>query len=164
MEFIEFIKQWGGWIIGSAGLSGYFFFPYKRAETDKANALLIKTLQDTVNALDGRVNQQDETIKVLEENHKKNEAEITTIKAEKETVLKILQGRDEKTISFQEHGFKAMEQTGQMYEMMKSLVQCINDLSKGINTNNTLTANFVKTISDHFLTVEKVAITPPQGH
>lgn len=137
----------------------YFFFPARRKENDSATATLVKTLQDTVKALQDEQEIQKDKIKKLEDSHKKNEDKIVTLETENKRMLDILQGRDEDTIRFQKEGFEAMSRMNKMADSIDKLVKVVESNTAGISTNNELTKNFTKTIADHFLTVEKAAIS-----
>lgn len=156
---MEELKLYGGYIGMIATIVIYFFFPLRRKEIDGATSTLIKTLQDTVKALKDEQEIQKEKITKLEESHKKNEDKIVTLETENKRMLDILQGRDEDTIRFQKEGFEAMARMNKMADSIDKLVKVVESNTAGIATNNELTKNFTKTIADHFLTVEKAAIT-----
>lgn len=70
----------------------------------------------------------------------------------------ILQGRDEETKRFQEQAYRAMETTKKTLEQVERLVKVVENNTKGIDKNNDMTAELVKTLKEHFLTVERAAI------
>lgn len=124
----------------------------KKKEEDGDEDRLIGILQTTVKELEGKVDK-------LVAREKELTKEVSDLSKENKTLLAVLQGRDQQTQEFYKQGFESMKRSEQMFETMKTLVESVATLSKSIEKNNEMTADFVKTIKEHFLTIEKAALT-----
>jgi septal ring factor EnvC (AmiA/AmiB activator) len=124
----------------------------RKKKLDASDDRLINLLQTTVAELEKKVNKQTTDIESLTK-------KVTALERENETLVKVLQGRDAQTQKFYEQGFESMKTTGEIYETLTRLVEGISVLGHSIEKNNDMTTDFVKTIKEHFLNVEKVAIS-----
>lgn len=138
---------------GSAGLYMLSDFKDKRKKKlDASDDRLINILQTTVSELEKKVNKQTEDIEGLTK-------KVTALERENETLVKVLQGRDAQTQKFYEQGFESMKKTDEIHDGIEELTKVVKTLGESISKNNDMTAEFVKTMKDHFLNVEKVAIS-----
>lgn len=79
---------------------------------DKASSELVELLQKTVNALKDELGE-------LQKAHLDNVKEISRLSGENQTLTKILQGRDEATVRFQQQGMSAfllIEKQGEFFK------------------------------------------------
>lgn len=136
----------------SAGLYMLDGFRDKKKKTsDATDDRLITLLQTTVTELEKKVNKQSTDIESLTK-------KVTALERENETLVKVLQGRDAQTQKFYEQGFDSMAKTTEIHDSMKTLIESVKSLGESIVKNNDMTTDFVKTIKEHFLNVEKAAI------
>lgn len=117
----ELIK-WGGWVAMAVASSVLYFFPARRKELDQATAKLIKTLQETVGALERDLNIYKEKTINLERNQNENMQKIAGIEGEKQLLRDFIAGRDKETTAFQNEAMalhKAnSDKIGQLVEML----------------------------------------------
>ncbi len=107
----------GGWALVQAWQAG---FSKTEKLKDKASSELIELLQKTVDALKNEVGD-------LQKAHLENVKEISRMRGENETLTKILQGRDDATVRFQQEGFKAYQA---IYQNGEALVKMVMLLEK----------------------------------
>ena len=124
----------------------------RKKKLDASDDRLITILQTTVNELEKKVNKQTTDIESLVK-------KVSALEKENETLVKVLQGRDEQTQKFYKQGFESMQKTDEIFECMETLVKAVTHLGESLEKNNTMTADFVKTMKEHLLNVEKVAIS-----
>ena len=109
---MEFLPTWlpevTGWIVGliAVGFSVVKAYSDGFSATEKAKDAASKEL---VQILQATVETLKEEMKELQSNHIMNVTAIAQLKGENETLLKILQGRDEKYLAFQQEGFAAFK-------------------------------------------------------
>lgn len=109
MEFLPtWIPEVTGWIVGviAVGFSVIKAYSDGFSATEKAKDTASKEL---VQILQATVETLKEEMKELQSNHIMNVTAIAQLKGENETLLKILQGRDEKYLAFQQEGFAAFK-------------------------------------------------------
>jgi hypothetical protein len=92
-----------GWVgltlaVISAGFTAYLVYNRNK---DGADDRLIKILKETVDTLEKRVTKQDEDIRGLTKT-------VTELKTTNETLTKVLQGRDDTTLTFQREVLRAV--------------------------------------------------------
>lgn len=129
---LESLLNVGGYVIGLIGLGvagiGSFGNAFSKTEKlkDKTAKELVELLQTTVNTLrDDFTSLQDEyeqDKKKWHESHLENAREISRLSGENETLTKILQGRDEAHVRFQEMGFKAFAAIETMAPAMQRML------------------------------------------
>lgn len=129
---LESLINVGGYVIGLIGLGiagiGQFGNAFSKNEKlkDKTATELVGLLQTTVQTLrDDFTNLQTEyesDKKKWHDSHLENAKEISRLAGENATLTKILQGRDEAHIRFQESGFKAFAAIEQMAPAMTRLL------------------------------------------
>lgn len=127
----------------------------RKKKLDASDDRLITILQTTVTELEKKVNKQTTDIEGLSK-------KIVALERENETLIKVLQGRDAQTQKFYEQGFESMKKTDEIFECMETLISAVTKLGESMEKNNTMTTEFVATMKDHFLNVEKVAISKGQ--
>jgi hypothetical protein len=119
-----------------------------KGKKDNQDDRLIKILEGTVNALEQKVDSQkkehDGILTALTKQIDTLTAKVEDLEHEKETLVKVLQGRDEKTQEFYKKAFEAMEVSNKTHslveqmnknhtELMKMLVE---HLKPGVTINN----------------------------
>ncbi len=124
----------------------------KKKNQDATDDRVISLLQLNVKELEKTVSKQTVDIEGLSK-------KVTALERENETLIKVLQGRDAQTQEFYKQGFEAMKKTDEIRNSLDVLVKAVKTLSSGLKTNNDMTTDFVKTIKEHFLIVEKAAIS-----
>jgi len=130
MTFDELIK-YGGY--GAALIIGalMYFFPVRRKELDEATAKLIKTLQETVGALERDLNLYKEKTIALETHQKENIQKIAAIDAERQLLKDFIAGRDKETKEFQIKALALHEQNSQkITELVTMLGQHFLNIEK----------------------------------
>lgn len=137
----EQITSWAGWAGMAIVTMAYFFFPLRRKEIDSATATLVETLSRNVKALQDNETIREARIVVLESTKELNEKRIKFLEDDNTRMVQIFQGRDETTL-----------------KAIKDMTSGFAALQSSLETNNALTSGFVKTVSEHFLTVEDAAI------
>ena len=123
----------------------YFLFPVRRKELDDATGKLIKTLQETVGALERDLNEYKAKTLKLETQQIENISKISAIESEKKLLSDFIAGRDKATSDFQA---SCMKVTAETHEIVKSM-------ALSLEKNNTKTKDFVETMRQHILNVEK---------
>lgn len=133
---MDFLPTWvpevTGWIVGLMAVSFSVIKAYSdgfsstEKAKDQASKDLVKILQATVETL-------KEEMKELQTNHISNVTAIAQLKGENETLLKILQGRDEKYLKFQQEGFAAFKRIENNEGDIKRLIDL---LEKNLTKNN----------------------------
>lgn len=109
MDFLPtWIPEVTGWVVGviAVGFSVVKAYSDGFSATEKAKDAASKEL---VQILQATVETLKEEMKELQSNHIMNVTAIAQLKGENETLLKILQGRDEKYLAFQQEGFAAFK-------------------------------------------------------
>lgn len=91
-----------GGIIAVAVVGVLYIVGLWKNKKDNADDRLIHLLQETVNEMEKKVNQQTLDIERLTK-------KVSDIERENETLVKVLQGRDEQTQTFYKEAFKAFE-------------------------------------------------------
>jgi regulator of replication initiation timing len=89
-------------VFANIGLIIYNLFSKTEKAKDAASTELVALLQTTVNTLKTQLDD-------LQKSHIENVKETSRLRGENETLTKILQGRDEATIKFQQQGLVAFE-------------------------------------------------------
>ena len=122
---MEFLPAWVGPLGGTvAGIIAVGFATIKAfnigwSSTEKAKDQaakdLVTILQSTVETLKGEM-------KEMQANHLSNVSELGRLKGENETLMKILQGRDETYLKFQQEGFAAFKRISDNEADMKELL------------------------------------------
>lgn len=131
-----------------AVFGGLYVVGLWKGKKDNEDDRLIKILEGTVTALEQKVDNQkkehDEILTKLTKEIKELTVKVTDLENENETLVKVLQGRDEKTQEFYKKAFDAIEVGGKTYmlveqmnknhtELMKMLV---DHLKPGVTINN----------------------------
>lgn len=121
----SFLPGWAvqisGYVIGIIGIGFAIVQAYAKGFSateklkDDAAQQLVAILQTTVEALKVEM-------KEMQRHHIENVTAIAQLKGENETLLKILQGRDEKYLAFQQEGFAAFKRVESTQNDMKKLV------------------------------------------
>lgn len=142
------LTKYGGYIIAVVVSALLYFFPARRKELDDATTKLIKTLQETVGALERDLTVYKEKTLKLESQQQDNMARITSIEAEKQLLKDFINGRDKATAKFQEECMNIVMKTH----------DCVAGMMLGLEKNNLMTKEFVDTMKQHLLNVEKVAM------
>lgn len=137
-----------GGILSVAVFGGLYVVGLWKGKKDNEDDRLIKILEGTVNALEQKVDSQkrehDDILTKLTKEIKDLTVKVTDLENENETLVKVLQGRDEKTQEFYKKAFEAIEVGGKTYtlvetmnknhtELMKMLVE---HLKPGVTINN----------------------------
>jgi len=127
MDF-TFLPSWAGPLGGTiAGIIAITFaaiqaysLGYSKTEKqkDQASKELVKILQATVETLQSEV-------KALHLMHLENTKEISKLGGENETLLKILQGRDDAYLRFQQEGFTAFKRIEENHETTAKLFELL---------------------------------------
>lgn len=97
----------------------------RRADVDGQEDRLIGLLQTTVSELEKRVNQQDVDIKLLTK-------KVTDLEHENETLIKVLQGRDEQTKEYYKQAYKSMKIAEETHNIVTKLAEGITQTNKNI--------------------------------
>lgn len=125
MEFLPtWIPEVTGWIVGVIAVGFSVIKAYSdgfsatEKAKDNASKELVQILQATVETL-------KEEMKELQGNHIQNVTAIAQLKGENETLLKILQGRDEKYLAFQQEGFAAFKRIENNEGDIKKLIDLL---------------------------------------
>lgn len=153
-DFITWTGYVGMVVIGVIA----YVFPARKKQLDDATRTLIETLQETVDALKEDLDTQKTKIKTLETNQAENIQKIKDFEYENQMMKDLLRGQDEDTKAFRKEAYASMETTNRTLELVQRLVTVVENNTKGIEKNNDMTFEFVKTLREHFLTVEKAAI------
>lgn len=125
MEFLPtWIPEVTGWIVGviAVGFSVIKAYSDGFSATEKAKDIASKEL---VQILQATVETLKEEMKELQSNHIMNVTAIAQLKGENETLLKILQGRDEKYLAFQQEGFAAFKRIENNEGDIKKLIDLL---------------------------------------
>lgn len=105
-------------ILGMA--SGFYFFDRdrrsRRLEEKEADSRLVNILQTTVKELDKKVKKQGEKMDELTK-------EVDTLKHENETLIKVLQGRDEATQEFQRRVLESITISEQTHQLVVKVAE-----------------------------------------
>lgn len=118
------VPEAAGWAVGIVAVGFAVIQAYARgfSETEKikdqAAKDLVKILQATVDTL-------KEEMKVFQQHHIENVKAIAQLKGENDTLLKILQGRDDKYLKFQQEGFAAFKRVEDSQTDMKRLISLL---------------------------------------
>jgi len=124
MEFTSLAGEFtsiAGWVVGLIGVGFAAIQAYSNGFSatekakDQASQDLVKILQATVETLKAEM-------KEMQNNHIGNVTAIAQLKGENETLLKILQGRDEKYLKFQQDGFAAFKRVENTEKNIERLV------------------------------------------
>lgn len=113
-----------GYIVGAIGVGFAAIQAYSSGFSatekakDQASQELVKILQATVETLKAEM-------KEMQQNHIGNVTAIAQLKGENETLLKILQGRDEKYLKFQQEGFAAFKRVESTQSDMRRLISLL---------------------------------------
>lgn len=133
---IDLIPSWAGTLGGviagivavAFGVIQAFNLGWSKTEEkkDKVSSDLIDLLSKTVDTLKVDLKTlQDETTKYKEETqrqHLESSKETARLRGENETLIKILQGRDEQYIKFQQEGFLSFKRIETMSDNLGKLV------------------------------------------
>lgn len=125
----EFIK-YGGYIGMIMVGALMYFFPARRKELDDATAKLIRTLQETVGALERDLNIYKEKTLKLESQQHENMAKLSALEAEKQILKDFIAGRDKKTDEFQNEALRLHRKNA---EEIKNNSDRIGELLKILN-------------------------------
>lgn len=115
----------GGWILALIAVIFAAIQAYTKgfSETEKikdqAAKDLVKILQATVDTLKAEM-------KELQKNHLMNVEAIASLKGENATLAKILQGRDDTYLKFQQEGFLAFKKIDENTDSIKELVRLLD--------------------------------------
>lgn len=125
---ISFLPTWvpavTGWIVGLIAVSFAAIQAYANGFSatekakDNASKDLVKILQATVETL-------KEEMKDLQAMHMQNVQAIARLTGENDTLLKILQGRDETYLKFQQEGFAAFKRIENNEGDIKKLIELL---------------------------------------
>lgn len=121
----DWVAETGGWVVGIIAIGFAALQAYSRgfSETEKikdqAAKDLVKILQATVDALKTEMSQ-------LREAHMENVAAIANLKGENATLAKILQGRDDAYLQFQQQGFVAFKKIEENNSDIKDLIKLLD--------------------------------------
>ena len=119
------VGEVGGWFVGAiaVGFAVIQAYSSKFSATEKikdqASKDLVKILQATVDTLRTEM-------KELQLHHLQNVEAIANLKGENSTLAKILQGRDETYLKFQQDGFMAFRKIEESNNGIKELVQLLD--------------------------------------
>ena len=131
MDIIN-LPEWAsvaGYIVGIIGAGFAAIQAYANGfsatekQKDQASKDLVKILQATVNTL-------KEEMKEVQSQHLSNVEAIARLRGENETLVKILQGRDETYLKFQQEGFAAFQR---ITENSTQMTRLVNLLEKHLN-------------------------------
>lgn len=155
---LENLIKWGGWVVAFVIPFVMAFVPARKKEIDGAMKTLVDTLEHSVKALqedskikDEKIKKQDDKIEDLEKHQRENIEEIRKIKSERDGIREILEARDRNTQEFQKQSMESMKMSQETHEMVKGMME-------GLTKNNLMTKEFVETMKQHLLNVEKAAI------
>lgn len=125
---ISFLPTWvpevTGWIVGLIAVSFAAIQAYANGFSatekakDNASKDLVKILQATVETL-------KEEMKDLQAMHLQNVQAIARLTGENDTLLKILQGRDDTYLKFQQEGFAAFKRIENNEGDIKKLIELL---------------------------------------
>jgi TolA-binding protein len=124
MEFTSLAGNFAsiaGYVVGAIGVGFAAIQAYSSGFSatekakDQASKELVTILQETVETLKAEM-------KEMQNNHINNVTAIAQLKGENETLLKILQGRDEKYLKFQQDGFAAFKRVENTEKNIERLV------------------------------------------
>ncbi len=159
------ITKYGGWVGMASVTVLYFLFPARKKELDSATATLVKTLQETVTALQQdheiykeKLSKAESKITGLEEQQKKSKEEIQKIAEERDGFREMIEARDKNTADFQKKAILAFEIMGATYEVVRVQNDNFKTIAEGLSKNNDMTKRFVELMDKHFINVEKAAI------
>lgn len=114
------LLQWAG-ALGVIVLGVFFILGIwdkktkeKRKEVEGSSDRLVLILQETVDELEKKVNKQSKDIEVLGQ-------KIEALEKENEILIKVLQGRDEKTQEFYAKAFPAIETLNKTFKIIERL-------------------------------------------
>ena len=130
---MENLPQWsitvGSGIVGIIGIGWSAITAYQKGfgkfevQKDEAADGLVKILQQTVDALQKQVDE-------LKRSHTEQSREISQLRGENNTLMKILQGRDEMAVKFQSEGFGAFARIQTMADGFEHLAEVLETLLK----------------------------------
>lgn len=121
-------------LIGGAVVGGLYIVSVIKGKKDNSDDRLINILQDTVTALETKVDNQkkehDSTVTELTDKIDKLTDKVDHLEKENETLTKVLQGRDDKTQEFYAKAFEAIEIGNKTFALVKSLADSNTELLK----------------------------------
>lgn len=113
----------------------------RKVEEDGAEDRLINILKKTVDELEKKVNEQGDKIEALTK-------KVADLEEENETLVRVLQGRDEQTQKFYEQAFASMKVAAETNEIVKQLAQGITGTNKNIESMISLLSKHLDVV-DH---------------
>lgn len=125
----------GGVIVVSIIGALYVIGLWKKGK-DNQDDRLIKILEGTVNALEKKVDDQkkehDDILSGLTKQINELTEKVTELESENETLIKVLQGRDEQTQIFYKKAFEAIELGTKTYAEVGALKSTMGELVKAL--------------------------------
>lgn len=113
----------------------------RQKDTDGTEDRLIDLLKKTVDELEKKVNKQTTDIAELTK-------KVTHLERENETLVRVLQGRDEQTKEFYKQAFDSMKLAQQTHDV-------VTTLAKNMEVSNTNTTKLIELMGKHLDVMEK---------
>lgn len=134
-------------------MSGFFYaMGLWKKQKDSETATLIKTLQDTVRAVEDRFDIKErewsEREEALEGKIDLLSGQLDKLQSENESYLKALQGRDIETKEFYRQAFESMKVSKETFIMVSNLVREITGMNENMKRMINLMSEHTK-VMDH---------------
>lgn len=134
-----------GGVFSVVVLGGLWILGIVKGKKDNEDDRLIGILQDTVTALEGKVNQQkrehDEILTDLTAKIKVLGEKVDELERENTTLIKVLQGRDAQTQEFYKQAFDAFKKVDLINTNHNELMKLLSEhlIKPGVTINNQTT-------------------------